>query len=69
MTEPLIIGTARLYLGRHYIGIELNPDYLALAVDRIQPIADQPDLFHAPAPVPPPAPQPAQDTLFQPSGK
>lgn len=28
--------TATLYYGRHYIGIDLNEDYLPLAMNRVQ---------------------------------
>jgi DNA modification methylase len=38
-------GQVALQQGRKYIGIELNPDYQRLAVERITPHAAQPRLF------------------------
>jgi DNA modification methylase len=38
-------GFVALQQGRHYVGIELNPEYQDLAVERITPAAVQPRLF------------------------
>lgn len=38
-------GMVALQEGRKYIGIELNPEYQKLAVDRITPAAKQPRMF------------------------
>jgi site-specific DNA-methyltransferase (adenine-specific) len=39
-------------LGRHGIGIEIDPDYFEIACRRVEEAARQPDLFIAPAPKP-----------------
>jgi len=39
-------------MGRHGIGIELDPDYFEIACRRVDEAARQPDLFIAPAPKP-----------------
>lgn len=46
-------------LGRAGIGIEIDPDYFAIACKRVEEAARQPDLFIAP-----PAPKPTQETLL-----
>jgi len=46
-------------LGRQGIGIELDPDYFAIACRRVDEATRQPDLFIAPAP-----PSPTQETLL-----
>jgi DNA modification methylase len=39
-------------LGRHSIGIEIDPDYFDIACERVQKAYDQPDMFIDPAPKP-----------------
>jgi site-specific DNA-methyltransferase (adenine-specific) len=39
-------------LGRHGIGIEIDPDYFDIACERVQKAYDQPDMFIEPAPKP-----------------
>jgi DNA modification methylase len=39
-------------LGRHGIGIEIDPDYFEIACRRVDEAARQPDLFIAPQPKP-----------------
>ena len=39
-------------LGRHGIGIEIDPDYFEIACKRVEEAARQPDLFIADAPKP-----------------
>ena len=39
-------------LGRHGIGIEIDPDYFEIACRRVEEAARQPDMFIAPAPKP-----------------
>jgi DNA modification methylase len=39
-------------LGRHGIGIEIDPDYFDIACERVQKAYDQPDFFVEPAPKP-----------------
>jgi DNA modification methylase len=46
-------------LGRQGIGIELDPDYFAIACKRVDEATRQPDLF-----ITPPAPKPTQETLL-----
>ena len=46
-------------LGRKGIGIELDPDYFDIAVERVQKAYEQPDLFIAP-----PAEPPVQEEMF-----
>jgi site-specific DNA-methyltransferase (adenine-specific) len=45
-------------LGRNGTGIELDPEYFAIACKRVDEAARQPDLL-----IPPPAPQPRQEGL------
>ena len=45
-------------LGRKGIGIELDPEYFDIAVERVQKAYDQPDLFVAPPE------KPVQETLL-----
>jgi DNA modification methylase len=40
------VGAVATGHGRRYLGIELNPDYLALSVERLRAAQRQPDLFH-----------------------
>jgi DNA modification methylase len=40
------VGAVATGQGRSYLGIELNPDYLALSVERLRASQCQPDLFH-----------------------
>jgi site-specific DNA-methyltransferase (adenine-specific) len=37
-------------LGRHGIGIEIDPDYFEIACKRVEEASRQPDLFIAPTP-------------------
>jgi site-specific DNA-methyltransferase (adenine-specific) len=46
-------GVAAVGLGRRFVGIERNPDYFAIACERIERASKQPDLFIAPAPLRP----------------
>ena len=46
-------------LGRRGIGIELDPDYFEIAVQRVTQAYAQPDLFIAP-----PEPKPVQEELL-----
>ena len=43
-------GVACQKLGRAFIGIELDPEYFAIACKRVDEAMRQPDLFIAPAP-------------------
>jgi DNA modification methylase len=52
-------GVACQKLGRSFIGIELDPDYFAIACKRIDEATRQPDLF-----IEPPAALPKQETLI-----
>mgnify|MGYP000513001244 CR=1 FL=1 len=52
-------GVACQKLGRSFIGIELDPDYFAIACKRIDEATRQPDLF-----IEPPAALPKQETLL-----
>ena len=53
-------GVACAKLGRHFIGIELDPDYFDIACERIRKTYAQPDFFvEAPA-----APAPVQEDLL-----
>jgi DNA modification methylase len=45
-------------LGRHGIGIEIDPDYFDIACERVQKAYDQPDMFIEPAP------KPVQEAMF-----
>jgi len=38
-------GQVALEQGRKYIGIEINPEYLSMSVDRIKPAKQQPRLI------------------------
>lgn len=39
-------GLVALTLGRRYIGIELNPEYVAMSRKRLAPLLAQPDMVN-----------------------
>jgi DNA modification methylase len=45
-------GVACVKEGRAFTGIEIDPDYFDIAVERVQKAYDQPDMFIEPAPKP-----------------
>lgn len=47
-----ITNVACQKLGRHGIGIEIDPDYFEIACRRVEEAARQPDLFIEPTPKP-----------------
>jgi site-specific DNA-methyltransferase (adenine-specific) len=46
-------GVAAVALGRRFVGIERNPEYFAIACERIERASKQPDLFIPPTPLRP----------------
>jgi DNA modification methylase len=52
-------GVACVKTGRHFTGIELDPDYFEIAVERITAAYNQPDMF-----IDQPEPKPVQESLL-----